>query len=198
MTARKWVFLFGSTFVIGGLAGLIFGMAWYIFQTGEEVSGGNLWMALLFYLGLGWMFSILSHMGFFAYLFINRTALGVLKSPRVWRWFQVILIVVWAVDMVWLRMHADAAGAGEWARYALLPLALLALGAGVATANGKISGWSAWIPTLFFMTVITTIEWLPALMLNNPNAMWLMLVPLWLCNTWQVLILHRLVQKQPA
>ncbi|KHF28867.1 hypothetical protein LR68_02251 [Anoxybacillus sp. BCO1] len=53
----------------------------------------------------------------------------------------------------------------------------------------------AFIPALFFMVVVTVIEWFPVLRINEENWLYLMLFPLLICNAYQLLMLHRLLRK---
>ena len=48
------------------------------------------------------------------------------------------------------------------------------------------------IPALFLMTVVTIIDWVPVLRLNDLNWVYLMIFPLLICNAYQLLILYRL------
>ena len=49
------------------------------------------------------------------------------------------------------------------------------------------------MPALFFMVVVTILEWVPALRINDTDWLYLMVIPLLLCNAYQLLILHRLI-----
>jgi KinB signaling pathway activation protein len=42
------------------------------------------------------------------------------------------------------------------------------------------------------MMVVTAIEWVPVLKVNEESWLYLMLFPLLACNTYQLLILHKL------
>ena len=190
MKARNWAFLFITTLVIGGITGLLFGFGMYVLQTGDEVVGQELILSIIGYAGAGLMFSLISQMGLFAYFFFQSMMLGLLKRNWLWQTFQGLLILLVLIDLVWLR---SAAGGGNWLNYLPLPLALLAVGMIVAAVKSWMTDRQAFLPTLFVMVVLTTIEWLPALLTGNPLSMWVMIVPLLCCNAWQVLILHRLV-----
>jgi KinB signaling pathway activation protein len=54
---------------------------------------------------------------------------------------------------------------------------------------------SAFIPALFFMIVVTTIEWVPVLRVNEESWLFLMLFPLIVCNAFQLLMLPKLNQR---
>ena len=72
---------------------------------------------------------------------------------------------------------------------------LLIVGILVAYFKTRQTNQGTFIPTIFFMTVLTIIEWVPALRINDPNWVYLMLVPLLICNTYQLLILHFFIEK---
>lgn len=192
MKARNWAFLFVTTLAVGAVSGLLFGFGTYVLQTGEEVVGRELWLSIVGYVGAGLMFSLMSQMGLFAYFFFQALMLGVLKRNWLWQTFQGLVVLLVLVDLVWLRA---AAGGGHWFQYVPLPLALLAVGLLVAVVKSRLTDRHAFIPTLFVMIVLTTLEWLPALLTGNLLSMWVMIVPLLCCNAWQVLILHRLVDE---
>jgi KinB signaling pathway activation protein len=69
--------------------------------------------------------------------------------------------------------------------------------AGLVTAfiKAKQTNKEAFIPALFFMVVVTVIEWVPVLRVNEHSWLYLMLFPLLICNAYQVLVLHKLNQK---
>jgi KinB signaling pathway activation protein len=48
------------------------------------------------------------------------------------------------------------------------------------------------------MFVVTTIEWVPALRANEESWLYLMLIPLLICNAYQLLILHKINSKPNA
>jgi len=45
------------------------------------------------------------------------------------------------------------------------------------------------------MTVITIVEWVPALRTDDPRWVYLMIFPLIVCNIYQLFILHKLNEK---
>lgn len=62
----------------------------------------------------------------------------------------------------------------------------------VAALKTKQTNQHAFIPAVFFMVVVTAIEWVPVLRVNEESWLYLMLIPLLVCNTYQPLILHKL------
>lgn len=195
MNLKKWFYLFWTTLLIGGISSIILGS---FLEKGVLWRSGisNVLVGLIWNFGLGATFSIVSQMGFFAYLTIHNVGLGVFK--RIWPHVQIVLILFAFFDMVYLRYNLFAKeGEGLWG-YVLIPLGLLLYAGIVAYFKVRETNVKAAIPTVFVMFVVTIIEWLPALKQNNLSGMFYMLIPLLLCNTWQVMQLHRLIKKSPS
>lgn len=194
LTFKKWLFLFFSTLILGGLTLIITrlivdfeGMAG-VTQTLEELIFGT-----IFLFAQGMAFSLLSQMGFFAYLMIHRLGLGIFKSVKLWSRVQIVLIAFIFFDLVYFRYIFFGQAAGEtWISYLWLPTILLLVSIPVAYIKMKQTKQMAFIPSLFFMFVATTLVSLPALMENDPIWLVLMLVTVFVCNAWQLLMLHRL------
>lgn len=197
MNTRKLVNFFFKTLLIGGLAGLITSF----FVKAEDyaaILNPMNWMELLglliFFIGLGLVFSVVSQTGFFAYLFINRFGLGLFRS--FWPTVQVLLIAFVLFDLIYFPYQATK---GEVAIYwyILMALAILVYGWIVATIKAKETNKQAFIPALFLMVVITTVEWVPGLRTEGTDYAWLMIIPLLACNTYQLLVLHRINPSKP-
>ncbi len=195
MNLKKWFYLFWTTLLIGGVSSIILGS---FLEKGVLWKSGisNTLVGLIWNFGLGATFSIVSQMGFFAYLTIHNVGLGVFK--RIWPHVQVVLILFAFFDMVYLRYNVFAkAGESFWG-YILIPLGILLYTGIVAYFKVKQTNVKAAIPTVFVLFVVTIIEWLPALKQNNLSGMFYMLIPLLLCNTWQIMQLHRLTKKSSS
>ena len=132
-------------------------------------------------------------MGFFAYLIIHRVGLDLFRGPRLWNRVQVLLIAFAIFDAVYLRMLAF--GNDHMWRYIGEMAVLLIVAWVVAASKAKQTNMSAFIPTLFLMTVITLIEWIPALQTTDEiPLLWPALATLVFANAYQVLMLHRFQQ----
>lgn len=191
MNSRKVVGLFFKTLFIGGFVSLIASF----FVNGAEYMAilkpfdvVELFGLIIWYLLYGLLFSIISQAGFFAYLFINRFGIGLFK--RYWPTLQISLIVFVIFDLVYFPYKGD----NDIALYLfiLMSLAILAYGFLIAKIKAKETHQRAFVPALFFMVVITTIEWIPGLMTGEVNYALLMILSLLACNTYQLLMLHRL------
>lgn len=191
---RKWLFLFFTTSILGGISIL----PAYMLLGWEEVPGGNLpgdmfsMPVIIFIMGLGVLFSIISQMGFFAYLTVHRFGLGLFKSHQLWNKVQMLLILFTFFDLIYFRYVSFKIEGETWLDYVLLPAILLLIALIVAFMKAKQTKGFVFVPAVFFIFVVTTLEIVPTLTINDTNWLILMLVPVLICNIWQLLILHRL------
>ncbi|MGM9924205.1 MAG: KinB-signaling pathway activation protein [Bacillus sp. (in: firmicutes)] len=195
MNSRHLVRLFFSTLLLGGLSAGIIGFIarWDSFKLlFTSVAVGEILMTFFWLAGVGLIFSVISQMGFFAYLTVHRFGLGIFRS--LWSPMQVVLILFVLFDLVYLRFISFGEGQSVIS-YVWIAALLLAVGAVVAYLKMKATNRQAFIPALFFMTVVTTVEWMPVLLVNDEGWLYFMLIPLLICNAYQLLILHRINQK---
>ena len=196
MNSRKWVYLFLTTLVIGGISTIIVGFAvkWdeyaELFKTMEiiEILSVSFWL-----LGVGFIFSLISQMGFFAYLTVHRFGLGLFRS--FWSPAQIVLIAIVLFDLVYFRYQIFAQADQSLWSYMLPAILIFIFGLIIAYIKMVQTNKAAFVPALFFMVVITIVEWFPALRANEPDWLLLMIFPLLICNAWQLLLLHRLTNK---
>lgn len=173
------------TWVISGWQGLIHGG-----DTLPEILAAGIW--LLF---VGLLFSVVSQMGFLAYLMIHRFGLGIFK-PRLWNWVQLVLIAFVLFDLVYLRHISFSEQNESWTQFIALPLILLIIGVVTAIVKAKLTNHKAFIPALFFIVVVTTLEAIPTILQNDSNWVTLMTATLLTCNVWQVLVIQRLTKVE--
>ncbi|MCM3719792.1 KinB-signaling pathway activation protein [Fictibacillus phosphorivorans] len=192
MKIKSWLFLFITTLLIGIVSAIAVGL---ILKFPENSTAFELLLYIFGLIGFGSLFSVFSQMGFFAYLTVHRFGLGIFKSHRLWNGVQLILIAVVLFDLFYLRYTSFYKEGDSITNYILIPLAILVYGLIIAYFKVKQTSNVAFIPTLFFITVVTILEWVPVLKENNSLSLWMGFVPLLLCNTYQILMLHRLLQK---
>ncbi|UFJ40697.1 KinB-signaling pathway activation protein [Brevibacillus humidisoli] len=192
MNLRNYGWLLGTTLLVGGVGGVLAGflVAWE--QLGGSV--GNFIVGTLVNLLVGLTIAVLAEMGFFAYMTLNYLVISFLKNATLWKVIQIGLILFTAFDMVYLRYSAFGQGGPIWP-FVMEPLILLAIAVIAAYAKVRLTNPNAWIPTIFFLFVVTVIEWVPGLRQNNMSSALFMIVPLLFCNIWQVMHLHRLTNK---
>jgi len=195
---RKWFFLFWSCTLLGGLVSAITGsiMQWtdesFGFM-GLEAAGFNAGMMAL----AGLLIGAFSQMGFFAYLTLNYIALGFFRKKYLWNAFQGYT-TVFAVFLFGYLLYENRAHLNDWMFWSLP--AALALGSWiVAKVKVKQTNASALVPTLFLMFVVTVIEAWPSMgEESNASALIFMITPLFACNAYQILMLHRLLKPAQA
>ncbi|MGM0904900.1 MAG: KinB-signaling pathway activation protein [Bacillota bacterium] len=198
MTSRNWVKLFISTLLIGGITTGITGFIVRWDEFAPFFIDFNIVeiLAILFWLfGVGLIFSLLSQAGFFAYLTLHRFGLGIFKSNKLWNAVQLVLIAVVLFDLVYLRYDVFAGENESLLPYIGLALLVLIAGSVVAFLKLRQTNKTAFIPALFFMIVVTVIEWVPVLRVNEESWVYLMVFPLLVCNAYQLLMLPRLNEK---
>ncbi|WP_194841188.1 KinB-signaling pathway activation protein [Sporosarcina cascadiensis] len=197
MTIRNWVKFFLRAMAIGGgitaIVGLI--VRWNFFfgyiQAGEiwQFLGAFLWMIFL-----GFTMSVVAQMGFFAYLTVHQFGVNMFRTLTLWNWVQMLIIVVVLFDLVVFRFKLSQASTGQTFLYIFLLLTLVAVSAVTAYFKAQWTKKHALISALFFMIVITTLEWLPALMVQSGNRdewVTILLFPLLAVNAYQLLILPK-------
>ena len=199
MTLRKWAKLFGATLLIGALAYVATGVP---LQASDPefrnvgLSGWlyNIWMMILSGLALG----SVAHLGFFAYLMLNYVARSMFRRPYLWVALQGFTTVFALGELVyWMAAEQGLSAAVKWT----VPLALTAASLLVAWRKVRETSPGAWIPALFFLVVGTLVEAIPAFRVSfqedNPLSLTLSLVPLFICSAYQLMRLHRVLDKTP-
>lgn len=188
MKVQGFLRLFWTTLVFGTLFGFLMNL---LANPGYLVSQS--WEAIVTALSYSSTWTGISMMGFFAYLIIHRVGLDLFRGPRLWNRVQVLLIAFAIFDAVYLRMLAF--GNDHMWRYIGEMVVLFIVAWVVAASKAKQTNRSAFIPTLFLMTVITLIEWIPALQTTDEiPLLWPALATLVFANAYQVLMLHRFQQ----
>ncbi|WP_045516592.1 KinB-signaling pathway activation protein [Neobacillus niacini] len=198
MTSRIWVRLFMTTLFIGGITTAIVG---FIINWNEYVHYFtdfriiNILSALFWFILWGFLYSVISQMGYFAYLTVHRFGLGIFKSVSLWNGVQVVFILFVLFDLVYLRYETFAKSGDSILPYIGLTIILLLVGLVTAWYKAKQTNREAFIPALFFMIVVTVIEWFPVLRVNEQSWLYLMLFSLLACNAYQLIVLHKLNLK---
>ncbi|ENQ3108151.1 KinB signaling pathway activation protein [Bacillus sp. 491mf] len=199
MNSRNWVRLFMTTLFLGGSSTIFIGfvLEWDKYNKFfQNFDGKEILMVSFWLLGVGLIFSVISQMGFFAYLTVHRFGLGMFRSPALWNAVQMFLIAFVLFDFVYFRSVFIANGNESLGTNIFVAATLFLFGIIVAYIKSKETNKKAFVPALFFMIVVTIIEWVPALRINDTSWLYLMVVPLLICNAYQVLILHRLVGQE--
>lgn len=201
MTIRKWLQLFWTTLAAGGITTLLIGflMQWtdptfHVF--GWSAVGFNAFMMLL----VGLLIGAFSQMGFFAYLTLNYIALSVFRKAYLWNALQAYTTVFALGFLVYILYQSryDLGNIMYWA----LPLALAVMAYFVGMWKTRMTNNHAFIPTLFLIVVVTAVEAWPSFQgeegVVSPSSILFMMAPLVVCNSYQILMLHRFTGKKTA
>ncbi len=196
MTLKKWFFLFWSTMAAGAVTCMVIGSIMLLTNQefgflGFEATGFNALM-----MGLsGLMIGAFAQMGFFAYLTLNYIALSVLRKKYLWNALQgyTTLFALFGLGYV---LYEDRTN--NWFFW-VLPAALFLLALAGSWLKVRQTKMSAFVPTMFLLFTITFIEAWPALQgKTNIAAIIFMLSPLFICNAYQNMMMHRLLKKEEA
>ncbi|MFY4777201.1 KinB-signaling pathway activation protein [Metabacillus sp. RGM 3146] len=199
MKSRNWVRFFLTNLVIGAVTAVIMGFCLQWGKYAAMLSGlkiGELASLFVMFIGWGFIFSVISQMGFFAYLTVHRFGLGLFKSVKLWNTAQIILIAFALFDLIYFRYQLFASKNESIYPYIILSAVIFLFSIVIAYAKKKDTVADAFVPALFFMFVVSIIEWFPALRINEPFWLYFMLVPLLVCNAFQLIMLPRYAESK--
>ncbi|MGN7360883.1 KinB-signaling pathway activation protein [Paenibacillus sp. SAF-054] len=197
MNLKNWAKLFLKTLLVGAIVSIITG---FLLPYSRESISFNDTKDILFYLlilfGFGAMASVYSQLGFFAYMILNYTAIGVFKR-KTWQYIQFVLAILALLEVMFFRSFVGRENSSQMADL-ILGVVILVVAVGVAYLKVRATNPSAWVPTLFFMTAVTIVEMVGGLKINDNNATIFILVPLLACNAYQILILHKILKPKKS
>ncbi|MCM3113250.1 KinB-signaling pathway activation protein [Lederbergia lenta] len=180
--------------MLGGLTTGILGffIRWSEFQPYfTEFKFGAIASTFIWLVGVGFIFAVVSQVGFFAYLFIHQFGLGIFRSIWLWNAVQVVLVIIVLFDLVYFRFQKFAGEGESLLPYVGLALFILVSALVVAFIKAKMTNRTTFASALFFMVVVTILEWLPVLRPNDESWIYLMIFPLIACNAYQILMLQK-------
>lgn len=193
MTFVNWLRMFGMTLTIGTVVSLVIGLI--VQLTDPEIALFD--YSIIVFILSGLLYGTLSQLGFFAYMTINYIALDMFRQKKIWLYMQWFLVILALLYLVFLRaMSFDQLD--RWLQFLVLPVLLFAASWFVARWKVKLTNPTAFTPTLFFLVVVTALEAIPALRENDALATAGMIIPLFACNAWQILNLHKYVKPRNA
>ncbi|MEI4771133.1 KinB-signaling pathway activation protein [Psychrobacillus sp. FJAT-51614] len=198
MTIRNWIKFFLNAMWIGGLITGVLGLfiRWddafaKYFEAGQW---SEFFAALAFMVVMGFTISVITQMGFFAYLTIHQMGVNIFRTLTLWNWVQLLIIVIVIFDLIFFRFKPNAETTGQVWLYVVLLFIMIATAVIVAITKAKITKKHTLISALFFMIVVSTLEWLPVLMVRADNVdSWvtLLLFPILAVNAYQLLALPK-------
>lgn len=198
VTIRNWFKFFLNAMLIGGSITGVFSLfiRWNDFYAVHFSNGewAEFFTGIIWFVILGFTMSVIAQMGFFAYLTVHQIGVNIFRSLTLWNWVQMLIIVVTLVDLVLFRFKPYAHTAQDWLLYIVLLLVLLAGSIATAIQKTRLTKKHVLVPALFFMIVVTTLEWLIALWVRTDGGdeyVTLLLFPLLAVNAYQLLVLPK-------
>ncbi|MER2000455.1 MAG: KinB-signaling pathway activation protein [Lysinibacillus sp.] len=202
MTIKNWIKFFVKSLLIGGVvtavASLFIRWSFY-WPYISNLEIGEFLAAFLWMILLGFTMSVIAQAGFFVYLTLHQVGIGIFKTLTLWNWVQLLLIIIVVADLIIFRFAPDANSAKDWIFY--IGLLLFLGGAAGFTAKKKVEMTGKkhiLISSIFFMVVVTSLEWIIALMGRDENIntyVALLLFPLVAVNAFQLLMLPKYTQQ---
>lgn len=187
MNSRKLVQMFFKTLFIGGLIGLVtsfFVMSAEYAQYLNPVDFKELLGVTLFFLGYGLVFTVVAQTGFFAYLFINQYGVSLFKA--LWPTAQLLFVMLVIAAFIYVPPKDYI----SLSTYIILAVVIVIVGAIIGYIKVKQTNFTALIPALFLMIVMTVLEWTPVLRGGDFQYMLLVLPTLLGANAYQLITLH--------
>lgn len=185
--------MFLHTLWIGWVVGFLTSLAvdFTVYKTylspfdGKELIG-----LFLFYSGKGLVYTVIAQTGFFAYLFVNLYGQNFFKS--FWPTVQVLIIAFVLFDIVYFTSK-------DISLLFRIGLMLVILIGGIVIAIIKVrqTNRTAFIPALFVMVVILTLELSLVLRTGEVTEIILMLVPIFVATAFQLVMLHHVTKVDP-
>lgn len=192
MTLKNLGKFYGITLLIGlvvtVIVSLVFG---YDKLTVYLVRGefGEFLAALIWFMGYGLLTASISQLAFFAYLFIHQMGQGIFKGG--WNAIQVVIILFAVIDLVYFRYLRFGQKDGDILKFIWIPILIVLFGIIVSLYKNKLTGKNVFIPALFFMIVMTTVELIPFLKVKDMMWLYCTIFALLLCNAFQLLSLPK-------
>lgn len=195
MNLRKWMKLFVSVILIGGVSALVIGVCMQLSDPEFRDVGTGGWLYNMFQMTMsGFTFGAFAHMGFFAYLMLNYIARSIFKRPQLWVALQGFTAVFVLVEIAYWTYDTNFPPAVFW----VVPVLLAAVSLLAAWRKAYETTRGAWVPALFFLIVVTTLEAIPAFRTGSLYSLVFQMVPLFVCNTYQIMKLHHILDNTQA
>ncbi len=184
MTLKKWLRLYGITLLLGIAIIFLTGIIRYLFDPNFvlQFQVDHFGYFLIFLVLFGSIYGTFSHIMFFCFLVINLLGRDIIKYRLHWQGMQLIIIVsLIVINLAYLKqMYLPA--------FILLVSAFI-----VAYYKSKMTNYSAFIPTFFFMNIGTLLALIPVW--DNETEMLFILPAVLVCNAWQIVQLHQVIQR---
>lgn len=191
MTLKYLIQFYRNTLLIGVIvtyiSSLIFG---YDKVTKYLVAGevGEFVAASIWFVVVGLLVATISQLAYFIYLFINQLGIGIFG--KIWPHVQIVVTVFTIFDLVYFRFLRFG-GTDQIISFIWLPIVVIIVAIITSNIKNKQSKKNLWIPSMFFMIVMTTVELIPFLRVEDTSWIYLTIFGLLLCNSYQLIMLPK-------
>ncbi len=187
MTLQKWARLYGITLLLGIVIIFITGLIRYFFDPSfvQQFEVDHFGYFLIFLVLFGSIYGTFSHIMFFCFLVINLLGRGIVHYRFLWQGVQLIVVI----SLVMINL-------GYLQKMILPAFILLVSGLVVAYYKSKVTNYSAFVPTFFFMNIGTLLALIPVW--SNESEMLFILPGVLVCNAWQIVQLHQVIKPNGA
>lgn len=191
MTLKYLIQFYRNTLLIGVIvtyiSSLIFG---YDKVTKYLVAGevGEFVAASIWFVVVGLLVATISQLAYFIYLFINQLGIGIFG--KIWPHVQIVVTVFTIFDLVYFRFLRFG-GTDQIISFIWLPIVVIIFAIITSNIKNKQSKKNLWIPSMFFMIVMTTVELIPFLRVEDTSWIYLTIFGLLLCNSYQLIMLPK-------
>lgn len=191
MTLKYLIQFYRNTLLIGVIvtyiSSLIFG---YDKVTKYLVAGevGEFIAASIWFVVVGLLVATISQLAYFIYLFINQLGIGIFG--KIWPHVQIVVTVFAIFDLVYFRFLRFG-GTDQIISFIWLPIVVIIFAIITSNIKNKQSKKNLWIPSMFFMIVMTTVELIPFLRVEDTSWIYLTIFGLLLCNSYQLIMLPK-------
>nr|WP_275583973.1 MULTISPECIES: KinB-signaling pathway activation protein [unclassified Mammaliicoccus] len=173
--------------IVTYISSLIFG---YDKVTKYIVAGevGEFVAASIWFVVVGLLVATISQLAYFIYLFINQLGIGIFG--KIWPHVQIVVTVFAIFDLVYFRFLRFG-GTDQIISFIWLPIVVIIFAIITSNIKNKQSKKNLWIPSMFFMIVMTTVELIPFLRVEDTSWIYLTIFGLLLCNSYQLIMLPK-------
>nr|WP_275590177.1 KinB-signaling pathway activation protein [Mammaliicoccus sp. C-M11] len=173
--------------IVTYISSLIFG---YDKVTKYLVAGevGEFVAASIWFVVVGLLVATISQLAYFIYLFINQLGIGIFG--KIWPHVQIVVTVFAIFDLVYFRFLRFG-GTDQIISFIWLPIVVIIVAIITSNIKNKQSKKNLWIPSMFFMIVMTTVELIPFLRVEDTSWIYLTIFGLLLCNSYQLIMLPK-------
>ncbi|GGB13241.1 hypothetical protein ERX37_05515 [Macrococcus hajekii] len=192
MTIRNLLKFYGTTLLIGLLTTVLVSLLFaYDKLTVFLIKGdiGEFFAALIWFMGYGLLIASISQLAYFSYLFIHQLGHGIFRTA--WKPIQVVITLFAFFDLVYFRFLRFGQQNGDVVKFIWIPVLVLICAIIVSYYKKKLTNSGVVIPAMFFMIVMTTVELIPFLKVEDTTWLYCTIFPLLLCNAFQLLMMPK-------